>query len=59
MEWMRTDWIQVVQHIYIYILSSRSSGVDEDGLDTSCAGQNETILGVNGKRPLLRLKIKD
>jgi len=33
--------------------------VDEDGLDSSCAGQNETILGVHGKNPLLRLKIKD
>ncbi|XP_023322874.1 uncharacterized protein LOC111697200 [Eurytemora carolleeae] len=35
-------------------LAVRSSGVDEDGLDTSCAGQNETILGVHGKNPLLR-----
>ena len=54
---MRTDWILVVQDMYI--LSSRSSGVDEDGLDTSCAGQNETILGVHGKNPIIRLKIED
>ena len=35
---MKTDWTLVVQDMCIYILSSRSSGVDEDGLDTSCAG---------------------
>ena len=42
----------------IFRVAVRSSGVAEDGKDQSCAGQNDTILGVTSKNDILECVLK-
>ena len=51
---MRPKYIKCKDKIILIDrLAIRSSGVGEDGKDNSCAGQNDTILGVSGEKNVI------
>jgi pyruvate,water dikinase len=52
-ETMRTELLEAYRQIGSCAVAVRSSATSEDGTETSFAGQQETVLGVQGEQPLV------
>jgi len=51
-------WKVFGRNVWEMRLAVRSSGVGEDGQDQSCAGQNDTYLGISGRERVLESVVK-